>query len=373
MKAVVFAGGSGTASFASHLVAQKLEVTFLVNAYDDGRSTGAIRRALNILGPSDMAKLVTTLSEQTYPGVAVWLAYRTRVNTTTGSFRDQAKGALNRKGVPIVVVRQLLSYIELFLDTVERCNSDLSLDDLALRNAVLVGAMAAHGGAYQPALDYLALLLDLPARVVVVSEAVRALSSKLIDGRILNNEWEICVPMQRAPVEQVYVRRLGEQSAPILKGPFDAWPQPEPTAAAALRAADVLIWAPGTLYSSLVPTAAIVGDLVNATHSSARRILIANLRQEQEATTVYRTVLSLNRALRNWENAPLRPDEIADTVICDIKQKTEGGFAWGDIIPADHHHLTGLCRRVLYGELESSLGVHDGARVVDQVMAALDD
>ena len=63
LKVVLFSGGSGTASISDAL--QKypdIELTSLVNAYDDGKSTGLLRRFIpGMLGPSDVRKVVSSL------------------------------------------------------------------------------------------------------------------------------------------------------------------------------------------------------------------------------------------------------------------------------------------------------------------------
>ena len=55
---VVLNGGRGAASIIPAMVRhQGLNITSIVNAYDDGKSTGEIRRFFDMLGPSDIRKV----------------------------------------------------------------------------------------------------------------------------------------------------------------------------------------------------------------------------------------------------------------------------------------------------------------------------
>ena len=58
MKIVLFCGGRGNSNLIKELVDDSdVELTLIVNAYDDGLSTGKIRRLIpGMLGPSDFRK-----------------------------------------------------------------------------------------------------------------------------------------------------------------------------------------------------------------------------------------------------------------------------------------------------------------------------
>ena len=58
LNVVILNGGRGASSIIPVLLShQRLHVTSIVNAYDDGKSTGAIRRFFGMLGPSDIRKV----------------------------------------------------------------------------------------------------------------------------------------------------------------------------------------------------------------------------------------------------------------------------------------------------------------------------
>jgi 2-phospho-L-lactate transferase/gluconeogenesis factor (CofD/UPF0052 family) len=58
LNVVVLNGGRGAKALIPALLNQPdLKVTSIVNAYDDGKSTGEIRRFFGMLGPSDIRKV----------------------------------------------------------------------------------------------------------------------------------------------------------------------------------------------------------------------------------------------------------------------------------------------------------------------------
>ena len=63
MNVVLFCGGRGNSSLIKELIdASHVTLTLIVNAYDDGLSTGEIRRMIpGILGPSDFRKNLSLL------------------------------------------------------------------------------------------------------------------------------------------------------------------------------------------------------------------------------------------------------------------------------------------------------------------------
>jgi len=63
LKVVLFSGGSGTQSITEAFLRHpQISLTILINAYDDGHSTGRLRRFVpGMLGPSDVRKNVNRL------------------------------------------------------------------------------------------------------------------------------------------------------------------------------------------------------------------------------------------------------------------------------------------------------------------------
>ena len=68
MKITIFNGGRGASSIIDNLLSKKdIEITSIVNAYDDGKSTGEIRKYFNMLGPSDLRKVQSLFLDKEDP------------------------------------------------------------------------------------------------------------------------------------------------------------------------------------------------------------------------------------------------------------------------------------------------------------------
>src|SRR3954471_13521978 len=68
---VVLNGGRGAASIIPAMLRrQGLNVTSIVNAYDDGKPTGEIRRFFDMLGPSDIRQVQELMLQEGDPNHA---------------------------------------------------------------------------------------------------------------------------------------------------------------------------------------------------------------------------------------------------------------------------------------------------------------
>ena len=97
LKVAVFSGGRGTASLTKALIDHsEIDLTIIVNAYDDGLSTGELRRFIpGMLGPSDVRKnLARLVKDDSDNGQALTkvLEYRFPL----GLSEDQGLKLLNR-------------------------------------------------------------------------------------------------------------------------------------------------------------------------------------------------------------------------------------------------------------------------------------
>src|SRR5436305_9530460 len=68
-KVALFCGGRGSASIIRGLLdGTDCRLTLLVNGFDDGRSTGLVRRLIpEMLGPSDFRKNLSTVLDSSLP------------------------------------------------------------------------------------------------------------------------------------------------------------------------------------------------------------------------------------------------------------------------------------------------------------------
>lgn len=258
MKIVILSGGSGSSAIQRqlHRYLPDAQLTFLVNAYDDGGSTGAVRSLVHCLGPSDIRKVhllqhelrygrrsaLADLVELRVPTRRSWsfILLTARRQLCSGSFSDCLRAEL----LPT-------------LDTLEQCVTD----DLLPCDTMCIGNLFYAGFAQQADLASgmrrMEGLLGLRAGTVVLNSHERLkLRASCTDGRLLPDEAAISNYWSASPriATLHFVDSAGLPCRPSVSA----------EAAHALSSCDLCVVAPGTQLSSIVPTLMTDGLLLPA-------------------------------------------------------------------------------------------------------------
>jgi len=144
------------------------------------------------------------------------------------------------------------------------------LDGHALGN-LIVTALYQQTGSLDRALEAASLLLLTRGRALDATELSTTLCASFEDGSIVRGECQIAAA--RRPIERVW---LEPESPP-----------PSPGVVEAIRSADAVVLAPGSLYTSLVPNL-LVGGVADAIRESAAvKIFVCNLMTQPGETDGY--------------------------------------------------------------------------------------
>jgi 2-phospho-L-lactate transferase/gluconeogenesis factor (CofD/UPF0052 family) len=115
LNVVILNGGRGASTIIPALISrQRIQVTSVVNAYDDGKSTGAIRRFFEMLGPSDIRKvqeLMLPKDDPDYDNNLALFQYRFPLDCVRDDALDQLKLFANGKSTELVGYRSVISAI----------------------------------------------------------------------------------------------------------------------------------------------------------------------------------------------------------------------------------------------------------------------
>jgi 2-phospho-L-lactate transferase/gluconeogenesis factor (CofD/UPF0052 family) len=301
---VAFCGGTGTRAFALRMARELAPVTFIVNAYDDGLSTGRIRQHLGIVGPSDLAKLLGSTCDE--PAIVAVLQHRLAAT-------DPAEGCAEMQALFANLPQPVRAYfgqaVEAFTGAVAGDNPPFTWHDTAVRNVVLVGAAELEGG-IQAALDRLVELLELPAEIVLAHDAPDTLIGVDVRGRVARTEFEVSYARTRAQLARVHIvgSSVAEEQAKEMECPGDPDaasraienqlpPGSGPSERARQRLVDArgIVYAPGTLLSSIVPTAMLLGPELMAL--DVPKLMVANLVQEDDRSTVAENLIVMWRCV----------------------------------------------------------------------------
>jgi len=311
LNVVVLNGGRGAATIIPALLAREgLQVTSVVNAYDDGKSTGEIRRFFNMLGPSDIRKVQQLMLPAALPNFESHLAlYEHRYAENDNRDAILADMIRFRDGAPVLanilvdnssVTSALRTFVGEFLGALELIEIVLgerfSFADCSLMNCLYAGAHLALGRDFEAATLRMDRLFRLKGTVLPNSIANRHLAAIRKNGEVLYREAEIVELRSNVLVERIY---LLEQ--PIAPGSLDgldckkrkrylerhhAPAQLSEGVRRTLAQADIIIYAAGTQHSSLYPTylSAGLGEAI-AANRTAVKLFVTNIGADYETPT----------------------------------------------------------------------------------------
>jgi 2-phospho-L-lactate transferase/gluconeogenesis factor (CofD/UPF0052 family) len=315
---VLFSGGRGSGALTEQLVANpRIALTLAINGYDDGASTGEVRRFLgDSLGPSDFRKNASRLSRLlgTAPPALIDLldmrldeslrdrgVGRELAATVAGAEpRDSRMRPVLALSValPQATRSSVASRLRSFAEALDRSDTPFSFADCSVGNLVFAGSFLVCDRRFNQAVDDYAALLGLPVGLIenVTDGSDAYLVAIDADGRLLGSEEEIVDAKRRNRIDDIFLidRRLSDRereelarsSRPELARALNAR-----AAAVALNArlagaiaeADLIVYAPGTQHSSLFPSYLTPGlSEALARNLTAVKLLVTNIQADAE-------------------------------------------------------------------------------------------
>jgi 2-phospho-L-lactate transferase/gluconeogenesis factor (CofD/UPF0052 family) len=308
----LFCGGRGSAAIIRALLdSGRCHLSLLVNGFDDGRSTGTVRRLVpGMLGPSDFRKnLVTTLDPGKREQRALGRLLEQRLGEVEQLLGDDGLLGFVDHGEPIRLCpplaaplgdldartrRRIRGHLARLFASLPVAETDLMKTEPAVGNLIFAGIFL-ETRAFNPAVRTFAALGRPRAEILNVCDgACRWLIGLKEDGEILPSEEAIVGPQSARPIADLYLLPNALDTAQqgvlaLLSGPQkQAWlgarqapSRPSAAALAALAAADAIIFGPGTQYSSLLPSYRILGEAIAAS-PAVLKLLVINLDPDQD-------------------------------------------------------------------------------------------
>jgi len=294
LSVVVFSGGRGSSVLSRELISRRdVQLTLAINGYDDGLSTGEVRRFLgDSLGPSDFRKNASHLSRalgSCDPALIDLLDVRLPVGCT------EAEALRRLHEVQEPAVRERLAAFERELRGSGR---PFDFSDCAIGNLVFAGSFLRAGRAFNAAVDDYCGLLGLPPGLVDnVSDGTNAYLVALdLSDRLLASEADIVDARRRNRIKEIFIvdRPLTEAEKEELSGAdaaetvrrLQALERPIPVNQRLLQkiaAADLIVYSPGTQHSSLFPSYLTQGvSSAIARNLRAIKLLITNIQADAE-------------------------------------------------------------------------------------------
>lgn len=249
-KVVAFGGGSGLSHFLKGLKQFPLDITAIVTVSDDGGSTGTLRHLFEMPAPGDIRRVLLSLSKK----------------------------------------QELFEELFNFRFSQELDND---IKGHTIGNIVLAALNEINGKDFVKAVNDLAIMLDIQGEVIPVSKDRLQVCCEYTDGTKAYGEKNI--PNWDKTIKHLFY----DNSARVNK-----------KATQAVLEADVVIFAPGSLYTSLIANLLFkeMRNAINQTH--AKKVFISNLMTQAE-TKDY----TLNKHLEKVEE--ILGEDAIDLVLCN--------------------------------------------------------
>lgn len=397
LKVLLFCGGSGGKDIIQGLTSYPFfDVSVMVNAYDDGKSTGYLRRIIpGFLGPSDIRKnyshlidpanvqkrILKDIIEYRFPnGVDDKKALQDLHNIVQGkSVSISDLEVLLKKVIPQdatyirIYIKALLDYLH-----VHRINFDF--EDCSFGNLLLAGCYIKNGENINIAIDEMYRFLEPRGHVYNVTKGENLfLTAVTEDGDYLPSEASIVERHINSELAEIFlfsdylsekeakkVKKLPKQKKIKYLRTLEIYPELDERSRKIIEESDVIIYAPGTQNSSLFPTYLTKGfaEAVRA-NTKAKKIFITNIGGDNEIPKATAEDL-IEKALYYFN----RKGELSYT----LKDLADYYFinAGNEIDPkyikfVDRLKLGG----VIHDNFEKEYsGRHDGKKIVEKIIQA---
>jgi len=403
VRVAIFCGGRGSATIIRELSRwSNVDLTLLVNAYDDGLSTGALREFIpGMLGPSDfrknMSNLLDLYSNQQY-ALQRLLEYRMPRGVSdeeVDAIRKFSNGQRHALGRVSDIARlvsefddQTTRWVQEMLSAFFAYSDAKSLpfdfSDCSVGNIIFAGAFLRYrsfNGAARHLGEYFSTRADIAN---VSSDDNRSLVALKENGELLSREEQIVGPQSGVPISELYflaeplteidVKELEEMAQAELR----RWLAERSTtvnisadAEDVLANADVVIYGPGTQHSSLLPSYRIAGEAIRSSPARVKAFVL-NLQEDHDIVGLEGAQL-VDLALRYMGD----PENDGSSITHILAQCSPSGGREAITIASTlldgGHAYRGA--RVDFGDFMNPVEprVHSGRTVVEKVLKLYDE
>ena len=299
----LFSGGTGNDRFV-HLLKNipGVEINIIVNGYDDGKSTREIRKFVpGILGPSDFRKNLSHLVDTHTKNGQIFqnlLNYRFSSQTNYKEFisflelnkSNKIVQKLNIYNLTFEKFLALKNYLSFFLKYLGKKNK-IKIHDISLGNILISCLYLKNKKNFNKSLDEIHFFLDLKNNVYNVTNGENLyLVAILENGDIVLDEEKIVNVKHKHRIDDIFLikKKITKKIFSLIKkkskkfklkylNKLNKYPNLNNKVADKLVNSDIIIYGPGTQYSSLFPSYLTKNIQKKIINSRAKKFLITNI------------------------------------------------------------------------------------------------
>lgn len=392
IKIALFCGGRGSASIIHELLRwPNIHLTLIVNAYDDGLSTGALRHCVtDMLGPSDFRKnlsyLLDPYSEGQYALKHV-LEFRFPPTITDHDIQTlitfTEQGHLDMLYKPLQILfdaidpnlsGQIRFFLQTFFNYMHDTDTPFDYRDCSLGNLIFAGVYLQKNNHFNATAKAMSELVSSQAVLVNVSQGEnRILVALKEDGELLTTEAEIVGPQSPIPIHSIYLvekpialhawqkqhdKTMADKARWLRQ--HEKLPLMSDEAQKAIENADILLFGPGTQYSSLLPSYRIAHASLKKA-SAPIKALIMNLEPDHDIQSLSARDI-VDAALKNMGDKRNKQG-----VITHILLNKFGALEKGELWSRTSYKNGSL----LWGDFANPVkpSIHNGNAVIETILA----
>jgi 2-phospho-L-lactate transferase/gluconeogenesis factor (CofD/UPF0052 family) len=403
LKVVLFSGGSGTQSITEAFLRHpQIALTILINAYDDGHSTGRLRRFLpGMLGPSDVRKNINRIMpalERSQKSLKLISDHRLPVGIARADALRSIDAIVGGDYSPLppklaaafpqlacwqaARLNSFLATFRTYFDGCEKTGATFDFTDCALGNLLFAGCYLDEASDFNQAIDAFSQFYEVePGRLLNVTRGENLfLVAEKENGVVLRNEADIVAAQDASKIAQLflidqetYLTRIENQPEPeggwgeLLRRSARV-PLINPRAGEALAAADVIIYGPGTQHSSLFPSYMTAGVAETiAANTRADKVFIGNIHRDFDIQADDASDLARKLMAAMDRKGQLQVDWRDVVSHFFVQGDNANAVAEAKYVPFDESRFAFPLETVKVRNWESQQGRHSGGYVLDEL------
>ncbi len=390
MNILIFNGGRGATSIIKNLKKiNKIKITSVVNAYDDGKSTGEIRKYFEMLGPSDIRKVQSILLDDKNKNYKDFFNYRFEKDITykkaINFLANFEKILISKFNFNEKLIKELIFFKDSFLNNIYNkkslFKSDFNFSDCSLINCLYAGSYIVNNRDLLKTINNFKDLFQIKHDVLPNSIDNLNMIALRNDGHVLYSESEIVNLRSNVILHSIFLidhkKKLDKEKINNLNfeeklnyfKKINIIPNLNKDLIDKIKLANVIIFSPGTQHSSLLPsyTTNNIGHII-ASNRKALKVFITNIGADYENPVYIASDYVVNAVKYLDQSTKIKSDEnkYINLIIVNHNNKIDSNK-----VHFDKENFKKFNIKFIAKDFEDKLlkGNHDGELITKTIIA----